>query len=241
MSAKRSILIVEDDETLREMLAEQLANDHGFAVVTAGTLNAAERAINDEGASFDAVILDLGMPDGNGRDYCVELRRQGHNMPVIMLTGSFSESDVVRGLESGANDYIAKPFRINELLARLRAQLREFENSEDATFAVGPYVLYPAKRLLQDASTHRRIRLTQKEVNIIKLLYRSEARTVDRQTLLHEVWGYNSSVTTHTLETHIYRLRRKIKSNPKKPALLVTQSGGYRLSPEYRWPPAERS
>ena len=162
-------------------------------------------------------------------------------MPVIMLTGSFSDSDVVRGLESGANDYIAKPFRINELLARLRAQLREFENSEDATFAVGPYVLYPAKRLLQDASTHRRIRLTQKEVNIIKLLYRSEARTVDRQTLLHEVWGYNSSVTTHTLETHIYRLRRKIESNPKKPALLVTQSGGYRLSPEYRWPPAERS
>ena len=145
MSAKRSILIVEDDETLREMLAEQLANDHGFAVVTAGTLNAAEKAIDAEGASFDAVILDLGMPDGNGRDYCVELRRQGHNMPVIMLTGSFSESDVVRGLGSGANDYIAKPFRINELLARLRAQLREYENSEDATFAVGPYVLHPAR------------------------------------------------------------------------------------------------
>ena len=76
------------------MLAEQFANDHGFAVVTAGTLNEAEKAINDEGASFDAVILDLGMPDGNGRDYCVELRRLGHNMPVIMLTGSFSESDV---------------------------------------------------------------------------------------------------------------------------------------------------
>jgi DNA-binding response OmpR family regulator len=230
MSAKRSILIVEDDETLREMLAEQLANDHGFAVVTAGTLNAAERAINDEGASFDAVILDLGMPDGNGRDYCVELRRQGHKMPVIMLTGSFGESDIVRGLESGANDYIAKPFRMNELLARLRVQLREFENSEDATFAVGP--LHPAKRLLQDASTHRRIRLTQKEVAIIKLLYRSEARTVDRQTLLHEVWGYNSAVTTHTLETHIYRLRRKIESDPKYPALLVTEGGGYRLCPE---------
>ena len=187
------------------------------------------------------MILDLGMPDGNGRDYCVKLRRQGHNMPVIMLTGSFGESDIVRGLESGANDYIAKPFRINELLARLRAQLREFENSEDATFAVGPYVLHPAKRLLQDSSTHRRIRLTQKEVAIIRLLYRSEAQTVDRQTLLHEVWGFNSSVTTHTLETHIYRLRRKIESNPKRPALLVTQGGGYRLSPEYWWPPAERS
>ena len=99
MSAKRSILIVEDDETLREMLAEQLAEDHGFAVVTAGTLNAADRAINDEGTSFGAVILDLGMPDGNGRDYCAKLRRQGHKMPVIMLTGSFGEFDIVRGLE----------------------------------------------------------------------------------------------------------------------------------------------
>jgi DNA-binding response OmpR family regulator len=232
MSAKRSILIVEDDDTLREMLAEQLTDDHGFAVVTAGTLNAADRAINDEGTAFGAVILDLGMPDGNGRDFCANLRRQGHKMPVIMLTGSFGESDIVRGLESGANDYIAKPFRMNELLARLRAQLREFENSEDATFNVGPYVFHPAKRLLQDASSHRRIRLTRKEVAIIRFLYRSDVRAVDRQTLLHEVWGYNSAVATHTLETHIYRLRRKIESDPKHPALLVTEGGGYRLSPE---------
>jgi DNA-binding response OmpR family regulator len=232
MSARRSILIVEDDETLREMLAEQLADDHGFAVVTVETLDAADSAINYEGTSFGAVILDLGMPDGNGRDYCAKLRRQGHKMPIIMLTGSFGESDIVRGLESGANDYIAKPFRMNELLARLRAQLREFENSEDATFTVGPYVFHPAKRLLQDASSHRRIRLTQKEVAIIRFLYRSEVRTVDRQTLLHEVWGYNSAVTTHTLETHIYRLRRKIESDPKHPLLLVTEGGGYRLSPE---------
>ncbi len=232
MSATRSILIVEDDETLRETLAEQLADGHGFAVATAGTLGAADKAINDEGSCFDMVILDLGMPDGDGRDYCAKLRRQGHKMPVIMLTGSFGESDVVGGLDSGANDYVAKPFRTNELVARIRAQLREFENSEAATLTVGPYVFHPSKKLLHESTTHRRIRLTQKETAILRFLHRSGARSVDRPELLREVWGYNSGVTTHTLETHIYRLRQKIESNPAYPVLLTTVGGGYRLESE---------
>src|SRR3954447_4339355 len=156
MSAMRSILIVEDDAPLRAMLAEQLADDHGFAVATAATLDAADRAINDQDRHWDAVLLDIGMPDGDGRDYCVKLRRQGHNLPVIILTGSDAEADVVRGLESGANDYITKPFRINELIARLHAQLRAFETSVDAVFAVGPYFFRPSKRLLQHSVTNRR-------------------------------------------------------------------------------------
>jgi DNA-binding response OmpR family regulator len=233
MPIKRSILIIEDDEAFREMLAEQLADDYGFAVSAVGTLDAADRAMSDMRAGFHAVILDLGMPDGDGRDYCAKLRRAGHNMPVIMLTGSAGEADIVRGLDSGANDYIAKPFRTNELLARLRAQMREFESSsEDAIFLVGPYVFRPSKKLLQHSANNRRIRLTQKEAEILRFLYRAEARSVARQTLLNEVWGYNSGVTTHTLETHIYRLRQKIEANPANPALLVTEGGGYRLSPE---------
>ena len=211
MSAKRSILIVEDDENLREMLAEQLAHDHGFEVSTAGTLDAADRAISDESSGFDMVILDLGMPDGDGRVYCAKLRRQGHKMPVIMLTGSDGEADVVRGLNSGANDYVAKPFRTNELVARIRAQLREFENSEDATFLVGPYVFRPSKRQLQNPATGRRVRLTEKESAILRFLYRSSDCPVGRPILMREVWGYNVSVATHTLETHIYRLRQKIR------------------------------
>ena len=232
MSAKRPILIVEDDEALRETLAEQLAEENVFTIATAGTLEEADAAINSTDARFDAVILDIGLPDGDGRDYCARLRKQGHRMPVIMLTGADAESDVVRGLDSGANDYIAKPFRANELLARLRAQLRMFESSEEAVFSVGPYTFRPSKKLLQDPARNRRIRLTDKEAAILKFLYRSDARAVDRQILLHEVWGYNPAVTTHTLETHIYRLRQKIEANPGHPALLVTENGGYRLNPE---------
>jgi DNA-binding response OmpR family regulator len=231
MSAKRPILIIEDDGDLCQTLAEHLSEDGGFAVMTAASLEAADAALNTKDARFDAIILDIGLPDGDGRDYCARLRHGGHQMPVIMLTGADGEADVVRGLDSGANDYIAKPFRSNELLARLRAQLRLFESSEEAVFSVGPYTFRPSRKLLQDASKNRRIRLTDKEAAILKFLYRSDARPVDRQILLHEVWGYNPAVTTHTLETHIYRLRQKIEANPANPLLLVTEHGGYRLNP----------
>jgi DNA-binding response OmpR family regulator len=231
MSAKRPILIVEDDAALRETLAEQFAGEQGFAMFTASTLDEAGAAINAENARFDAVILDIGMPDGDGCDFCAKLRRQGHNMPVIMLTGSDGEADVVRGLDAGANDYIAKPFRANELLARLRAQLRIFDNSEDATFTIGPYTFRPSIRTLQDPKKNQRVWLTAKEAAILKYLYRADAAMVDREMLLREVWGYNSGVTTHTLETHIYRLRQKMEPDPSKPALLLTEGRGYRLDP----------
>lgn len=230
MPGTRPILIVEDDAMLRDLVAEQVTEEQGFTITTAATLEEADAAIGAKDARFDAVILDIGLPDGDGRDYCARLRTQGHKMPIIMLTGSDAEADVVRGLDSGANDYIPKPFRSAELLARLRAQLRLFDGSEEAVFSVGPYTFRPAKKLLQDPARNRRIRLTDKESAILKFLYRSDARPVGREILLHEVWGYNPAVTTHTLETHIYRLRQKLESNPAHPSLLLTEQGGYRLN-----------
>jgi DNA-binding response OmpR family regulator len=150
-------------------------------------------------------------------------------MPILILTGADGEQDIVRGLDSGANDYIAKPFRVAELTARLRAQLRVFDNSEDAVFIVGPYTFRPSAKLLLDAARNRKIRLTEKEAAILKYLYRANGMPVARQILLNEVWGYNSAVTTHTLETHIYRLRQKIEPDPTQARLLLTEGGGYRL------------
>ena len=229
MLAGRTILVVEDDAETRAMLTHRLGEDFSVPVAAAGTLQEAERLLGDENVCIGAVILDVGMPDGDGCEYCARMRREGHKMPIIILTASDGEEDIIRGLEAGANDYMAKPFRTNELLARLRAHLRIFESSEDAAFPVGPYIFHPAKKLLQDSITKRRIWLTEKEVAILKYLYRLDARSVSRQKLLHEVWGYNPAATTHTLETHIYRLRMKIEGNPAKPLLLVTDSQGYRL------------
>ena len=231
MSAERPILIVDDDTTLRETLVEQLEVEGEFAASVAGTVSEAEAMVTARDARFDALILDVGLPDGDGRDLCVNLRKAGLRMPIIMLTGSDDEADVVRGLDAGANDYIAKPFRLAELLARLRAQVRIFENSEDAVFTIGPYTFRPSAKLLQEPVKNRRIRLTEKEAAILKFLYRAGTRPVARQVLLNEVWGYNANVTTHTLETHIYRLRQKIEPDPGNARLLVTEGGGYRLDP----------
>lgn len=232
MPGERPILVVDDDGALRAMLTEQLAVDGEFAVSSAATAAEAEARLGIEGGRYDAIILDVTLPDGDGRDLCARLRRAGLKVPIIMLTGSDEETDIVRGLDAGANDYIAKPFRLAELLARLRAQLRQFENSEDAVFTIGPYTFRPAAKLLQEPVRNRRIRLTEKEAAILKFLYRAGARPVARQVLLNEVWGYNSAVTTHTLETHIYRLRQKIEPDPTNARLLVTEGGGYRLDPD---------
>jgi DNA-binding response OmpR family regulator len=231
MPGDRPILIIDDDSTLREMLVEQLEVDGEFTAAEAGTISEAEAMVTARDARFDALILDVTLPDGDGRDLCANLRRAGLRMPIIMLTGSDEEADVVRGLDAGANDYIAKPFRLAELLARLRAQVRIFENSEDAVFTIGPYTFRPSAKLLQEPVKNRRIRLTEKEAAILKFLYRAGTRPVARQVLLNEVWGYNANVTTHTLETHIYRLRQKIEPDPGNARLLVTEGGGYRLDP----------
>jgi DNA-binding response OmpR family regulator len=231
MTGDRPILVVDDDKTLRTMLIEQLTVDGEFTAGEAASAAEAEMRLASKDIRYDAIILDVGLPDADGRDLCAKFRRSGVKVPIIILTGSDEESDIVRGLDSGANDYIAKPFRMAELLARLRAQLRIFENSEDAVFDIGPYTFRPAAKLLMDAGRNRRIRLTEKEAAILKFLYRSGARPVGRQVLLNEVWGYNAAVTTHTLETHIYRLRQKIEPDPSRACLLVTEGGGYRLDP----------
>ncbi|QNT78692.1 response regulator transcription factor [Entomobacter blattae] len=230
MVGSRPVLVVDDDQALRDMLKEQLQHGGEFSVHDAATLAEARALLGTSSNRYDSIILDVSLPDGDGRDFCKTLRKEGKRIPIIMLTGSDDEVDVVKGLDAGANDYIAKPFRIAELLARLRAQMRIFENSEDAVFNIGPYVFRPSAKTLQDAKQNKRIRLTEKEASILKFLYRADTRAVPRQVLLNEIWGYNSAVTTHTLETHIYRLRQKIEPDPASATLLITEGGGYRLN-----------
>jgi DNA-binding response OmpR family regulator len=229
MGSGRRILIVDDDEVLRHTLAEQLELHEEFAVSEAATAGRALELTKNQ--RFDALLLDVGLPDMDGRALCRLMRRGGLRAPVLMLTGADSPSDTILGLDAGANDYIAKPFRVDVLLARLRAQLRQHAASEDAVFAIGPFTFRPGAKLLTDDAGTRKIRLTEKETAILKFLYRAGARAVDRDTLPNEVWGYNAGVTTHTLETHIYRLRQKIERDPAKAEILVTEVGGYRLVP----------
>ena len=228
-SPNRRILLVDDDTPLRESLAEQLRLQEDFDISEAGSgSEAMERA---KFQRFDLVLLDVGLPDMDGREVCKVLRRSGNKMPIIMLTAADTDADTILGLESGANDYITKPFRLGVLLARMRAQLRQHEQSEDAVFAIGDYTFCPVAKLLHDGDTNKKVRLTEKETAILKYLYRAGDKVVAREVLLDEVWGYNAGIVTHTLETHIYRLRQKIEENPSEAKVLVTEMGGYRLVP----------
>jgi DNA-binding response OmpR family regulator len=236
MPAERPILIIDDDRALCAVLIDQLAVDQEFHPVAVTSLHAADKHLASDTVRFCAVILDVTLPDGDGREYCARLRRQGHRMPIIMLTGSDRETDIIRGLDAGANDYIAKPFRLRELMARIRTQVRGFETSNDAVFTIGPYLFRPSARTLVDPASDRRIHLTAKEVALLRCLLRAENKVVDRRELLNQVWGYHTSATTHTIETHIYRLRQRIEWDPNQPRLLVTFGRGYCLRPDARGP-----
>jgi DNA-binding response OmpR family regulator len=227
MPSQKNVLVLDDDSMLRASLAEQLAAEGTYAVVEASTC--AEARARAREALYEFMILDVGLPDGDGRDLARSLRDDGVTCPIILLTAADSDADQIAGLECGANDYVTKPFRFAVLMARAHAHLRSHGQSEEAVYRIGPYTFRPSAKVLLDPK-EKKIRLTEKETNILKYLYRS-GETVPRETLLHEVWGYNPTVTTHTLETHIYRLRQKIEINPGQARILVTESGGYRLMP----------
>jgi DNA-binding response OmpR family regulator len=222
------ILIVDDDPELRHTLTEQLSLLEEFEAVAvedgqqgrAGRQGRANRP-GDHGRG------PAGHRRSRSRAHLAQERLQGadHNG-----TGYGTDSDTILGLDSGANDYVTKPFRFAVLLARIRAQLRQHETSEDVVFTIGPYAFRPRSKLLLN-SKGSKVRLSEKESSILRYLYGDGQRAVPRETLLREVWGYNSEITTHTVETHIYRLRQKIEQNAAAPAILLTEAGGYKLVP----------
>jgi DNA-binding response OmpR family regulator len=227
MAQRKTLLVIDDDADLRGAVAEQLQAED-FTALEASTAREGVRMAQEQRP--DLVLLDVDLPDMDGREACREMRRTGVTAPVIMLTAAAADEDTVQGLDAGANDYVIKPYKFAVLLARIRAQLRSHEHSEGAVFRLGSYEFRPAAKMLVD-DHQRKIRLTEKETNILKYLYRAGEKPVSREELLAEVWGYNAGVTTHTLETHVYRLRQKIESDPANARLLLTEAGGYRLQP----------
>jgi DNA-binding response OmpR family regulator len=230
MTVGKRILIVDNDTTLLEMLGEQLQLHEEIS--TTGAKSATEALELAKEDYFDVIILDVGLPDMDGREVCRLMRRNGVTSPIIILTGADTDADTILGLDAGANDYITKPFRLGVLLARLRAHIRQHERSDGAVFSIGPYTFQPANKLLVDSDDdNKKVRLTDKETAILQYLCRAGDKVVSRDTLLDEVWGYNAGVTTHTLETHVYRLRQKIEAEPSEAKILITEPGGYRLVP----------
>ena len=221
------LLIVDDDAYLRATLRQQLAVEGFNNVFEVGIVADLDNVLSH--ANPDLILLDTQMPDGNGIDICQRLRRNGFARPIVMLTAKGAEGDIVLGLEAGANDYITKPLRFGELIARIRTQLRQFRASDDARFEIGNLSFVPANKMLHENGSDRMEALTEKETTILKFLYRAFPNDVTKDELLAEVWGFQNGVSTHTLATHIYRLRQKISRVTKK-QLVLTVEKGYRLA-----------
>jgi len=227
ISIKKKALIVEDDTALRQTLSEQLELHENYVVVEAETGEQALELIEDQ--HFEILLMDVCLPDTDGRDLCRLMRRQGVKAPIIMLSGHNTEADTILGLDSGASDYITKPFHLGVLLARVRAQHRQLNFLDDIALLIGPYSFRPSTKILTNKETDTKIHLTERETDILKYLYRMGDRPAARKTLLGEVWGFKANVTTHTLESHIYRLRQKLEPDPANVQFLVTEPEGYRL------------
>ena len=227
---RRTVYVVDDVPTNIELVEAVFRSDEDIVIKKACDGSELLDGIHKDGLP-DLIILDLMMPVMDGFDVLKKLKdvRAKSYFPIIVLSALTDKQSIINALSLGADDYVTKPFRFAVLLARIRAQLRSHEQSEDAVFKIGPYEFRPAVKMLVNEND-RKIRLTEKEASILKFLYRAGGKPVTRDVLLDEVWGYNSGVTTHTLETHVYRLRQKIEPNPSQATILLTEAGGYRLA-----------
>ncbi len=228
MNALKHILIVDGNAAARTELGRDIAR-HGYSVGYVPTAEAALLVLARAGRA-DLVLVETDLPDCDGSDLVGRLRRRGVMLPVILLADSATEDDIVRGLDAGADDVVVRPLRMRELVARIRAQLRATACHEEGDLKVGVLTFRPATRIAVHPFLPRPVRLTEKEAALLGRLCRAEGRPVSRQTLLREVWGYSPNVSSHTVETHIYRLRRKIEDGVGTPPIVLSDEGGYRLA-----------
>ncbi|WP_421994727.1 winged helix-turn-helix domain-containing protein [Roseococcus sp.] len=221
----RKLLIVTTDAALAALLPLQLAQGTNFSAETASP-EAGQLKLAGAAGRIDATLLDAAALPGPSH-WGPLLREAGGGRPVLLL-GQAPEELTPQVLPAGISARVPRPVRLPDLVARLHALLATFEASPDAAIPLGGYAFHPAAKLMLGPDG-KRIRLTEKEAAILLYLHRAGGRAVARAELLGEVWGYSSAVTTHTLETHIYRLRRKIEPEPQAAKLLLTDEGGYRL------------
>jgi DNA-binding response OmpR family regulator len=220
------ILLINNDKDLGEALAFQLTLFEKYQIIETNDETSALIQINNN--FCDLVIINSQSSTLKECNLSKNLRSAGYKKSIIILINRNSNLDNSDDHNHKADKYMIKPFRYPVLLKSIETQLHKFKKSENTQYNIGNYVFKPNSKILE-SNKGRSIRLTEKENNILNFLYKNLRNTVSRETLLHEVWGYNSKVTTHTLETHIYRLRQKIEDDPSNACFLITEPGGYKL------------
>ncbi len=223
------LLLVDGDLFLAEVLKKQFLQEGFGEFRSTSNINDAMSLIHN--FKPDILLLNISLPDGSGTGFCNHLRQNGFEKPIIMLVENGNQNLSISGLNAGANDYITKPVRINELFTLIKIQLRKSSSFDSVKFSLGSLEFMPAKKILTVAGQPKNILLTEKETFILNILVKYFPKSVAKDVLLKEVWGYQTNLSTHTLETHIYRLRLKIKTL-KEETLILTTKNGYVLNGE---------
>jgi two-component system response regulator RegX3 len=229
MNRQIRILIVEDEEAIREGLIDVLVF-HGYTVDSAATGPAGlDKA---RSGKFDLVLLDIMLPGMDGYEICDRIRQEDRDLAIIMLTAKTSDEEIIEGLKSGADDYVSKPFSIQQLVLRIEAVLRRSQTGIEQARSIQLGALVIDTENLSATGVDGEITFTRREIDVLSYLAQNHDRPVSRDELLLKVWGYarNLDIETRTVDIHIAKLRRKIEVNPKEPVSLVTVRGaGYRL------------
>ena len=226
MKSFTKILKIDNDKDLSEALTFQLSLNEKYQIIEAGDETIALTQISNN--LFNLVVINSRSSDLNSQNLAIKLRSLNVKCPIIMLVSNKRYLETNKSIKTDLNKYILKPFKYSLLLKCIETQLFNYKKAKETEFSLGKYIFKPNSKTL-DMDENKSIRLTEKETDILKFLNKNLENVVSRETLLHEVWGYNSNVTTHTLETHIYRLRQKIEIDPANAYFLITENGGYKL------------
>jgi DNA-binding response OmpR family regulator len=229
------LLVVEDDAPLADGLCRNLEVE-GFAFECVGTGEAALELLGRDASGFDLMILDIMLPGLDGFDVCRQLRGDGNRIPILFLTARGSDADRILGLQVGADDYLTKPFLVEELVLRVRGILRRSEWSQTPaptgpTIAIGGYEV--DMNTMRATTVDGTVPLTEREVMLVRFFAENEGRVLTRGELLERVWGYSFDTSTRTLDTFIHRLRKHFEDDPRQPHHFHTVRGvGYRFTSE---------
>ncbi len=223
------ILVVEDEHRIAQAIKEGL-EDEGYAVDVEHDGEAGYDTVSAAPDDYDLIVLDIMMPHMDGNQVAAKLRSDGNHTPILMLTAKDSERDIVKSLDTGADDYLAKPFSFDVLLARIRALLRRPHQSLGETLIVGDLVLDPADKRVERAGQF--IRLTSKEFAILEYLMRNPGRVLSKDNIISHVWDFDADVLPNNVEVFITFIRAKIDKPFKKPLLHTVRGFGYKLSPD---------
>lgn len=226
------ILIVEDDENLRLALADNL-EDEGYRVTSTASGAEARRWVLDDGIAADLVVLDIMLPDDDGYSLCRDLRARRVETPILMLTARTLEDDLIRGLDAGADDFLTKPYRLRELLARVRALLRRNTGLAGSTYRFGSFSLDVEARSLRDGSGET-MELTRTEFDLLALFLRCQGKALTRNEILDEVWGKDVVIDVRTVDNFVLSLKKKLGWNRSSPFQFRSLRGvGYRMEVDH--------